>query len=118
MNKGHHDATSLAVHLVEQPQRADLRTFSVSASVKDGRALFSLSNLDAESPLSVGFDLRGWGLGGVQGRLLTAPALQTHNTANEPHAVSPVAFDGFSATDSGLVVELPPHSFVTLSGQV
>jgi alpha-N-arabinofuranosidase len=118
MNKGHHDATSLAVHVLDEPYRGDLRTLSVSASVKDGRALLSLSNLDTESALSVAFDLRGGAVRDIQGRVLTAPALQNCNTTESPDAVSPVEFDGFSSTDNGLRVELPPHSFVTLSGQV
>lgn len=118
MNKGHQDATSLAVHLLAEPRLDELRTLSVSASVKDGRVLLSLSNLDAESAQPVTFDLRGGSVCDIRGRLLSAAAVQSHNSAASPEVVSPVDFDGYSTTDNGLTVELPPHSFVTLSGQV
>ena len=120
MNRGHHDAAALDVHVVEQDTErqvgdARLDTLSLSASVKDGAVLISVSNLDAERDLAVDVDLRGGGIGPVSARLLTADALHRHNTAGEPDAVAPRPFDGVKAIDAGLRVELPAHSFATIS---
>ncbi|GAA2759095.1 alpha-N-arabinofuranosidase [Actinopolymorpha rutila] len=134
MNKGHQDAHNLPVHLStegtsraygEGESRSELETVSVSASVKDGDLLVSLTNLDASEPLTVNFDLRGGAVTGLTGRILTASAIDGHNRPGEPEAVEPAAFDGFTVADReagafgvGLTVELPPHSFVTLAGGV
>jgi alpha-N-arabinofuranosidase len=119
MNKGHQDAASLAVHLRTEGARrrvgdADLDTLSASASVKDGSVLISLSNLDAEEPAEVTLDLRGGSIGEATARILTADGLQAHNTAATPAAVRPRLFDGLKATDRGLTLTLPPHSFLTV----
>ncbi|MEV0090959.1 alpha-L-arabinofuranosidase C-terminal domain-containing protein [Streptomyces sp. NPDC050738] len=121
MNKGHQDATSLAVHvrgadISRRVGDVDLTTVSASASVKDGRVLVSLTNLDADEPAELTLDLRGGTLGELEARLLTADALQAHNTADTPAAVAPRPFDALKTTDQGLTLTLPPHAFLTLSG--
>ncbi|MER5748378.1 alpha-L-arabinofuranosidase C-terminal domain-containing protein [Streptomyces sp. NPDC002088] len=119
MNKGHHDATSLAVHLRTDNARrrvgdADLDTVSASASVKDGTVLISLTNLDAEEPVDLTLDLRGATIGEPEARLLTADRIPAHNTPQAPAAVAPRAFDGVKSTGQGLALTLPPHSFLTV----
>ncbi|MEV6109930.1 alpha-L-arabinofuranosidase C-terminal domain-containing protein [Streptomyces sp. NPDC051940] len=119
MNKGHQDADALTVHLraedaVRQAGDAELETLSASASVKDGTVLISLSNLDADEPAEVTLDLRGGALGAAEARLLTADRPQAHNTPQAPAAVAPRPFDGVKATDGGLTLTLPPHSFATV----
>ena len=76
--------------------------------------LISLSNLDADEPAEVTLDLRGGAVGEPTARLLTADRLQAHNTADAPQAVRPRPFDGLKATDRGLALTLPPHSFLTV----
>ncbi|WP_460545476.1 alpha-N-arabinofuranosidase [Glycomyces halotolerans] len=123
MNKGHQDAASLRVDLPGGlPDRAvgesRLETVSVSASRKDGRMLVSLSNLDAEQAVEVDLDLRGGSVGHVASRILTAEALQAHNSPDEPDAIAPRSHDGVETTDAGLRVRLPAHSFVTVEAAV
>ncbi|WP_100444120.1 alpha-N-arabinofuranosidase [Glycomyces xiaoerkulensis] len=123
MNKGHQDAAGLRVDLPgRSPSKRigddDLATVSVSASRKDGKVLFSLSNLDAEEEAEVDLDLRGGGVGEVTARILTAGALQAHNTPERPDAVAPRPYDGVRPTGKGLRVRLPAHSFVTVEGAV
>lgn len=123
MNKGHQDATSLAVHLRAQDARrrvgdTELDTLSASASVKDGTVLISLTNLDAEEPAEVTLDLRGGSVGEPTARLLTADRLQVHNTPETPEAVVPRPFDAVKATGQGLVLTIPPHSFLTVRAPV
>ncbi|MCA5892947.1 alpha-N-arabinofuranosidase [Isoptericola sp. NEAU-Y5] len=117
MNTGHHDAASLEVHLRDAPTaEVDGRTLalvSVTASVKGQGALVSLSNLDASEPREVVLDLRGRTVECQGARILTAPALQSHNTPQDPAAVAPTPFEGVREHPRGLVVELPAHSYVT-----
>ena len=121
MNVGHHDAASLAVHVDAPDARRevdgrDLPLLSASASTKDDTALVSLSNLDADAARTVVLDLRGRSVRGHRARLLTAATLQAHNEPGQPDAVSPTGHDGGVREHArGLEVDLPPHSYVTVS---
>jgi alpha-N-arabinofuranosidase len=119
MNRGHHDATSVAAHMVEKPEVrvASGRTVdlvSVSASVKNGAGLVSLSNLDAEAPLEVLLDLRGLAVSDAHGRVLAAAQASAHNTPQAPDAVAPAPLP-VDIDPRGLRVTLPPQSFATIS---
>ncbi|MFG1905813.1 alpha-N-arabinofuranosidase [Kribbella sp. NPDC048928] len=118
MNKGHHDARSVPVHVVERPtydlDGTAMELVSASASVKDGRGLVSLSNLDPEATLEIVLDLRGADIRESTGRLLAASKPQTFNTVDAPDAVAPVPLT-VEPEPRGLRVTLPPHSFATLS---
>jgi alpha-N-arabinofuranosidase len=93
----------------------ELQTVSVSASRKDGRALISLTNLDAELPIEVELDLRGGQVLGTSARILTAESLTSHNTPAAAPAVAVAAHDDGVKLDGGaLRVSLPAHSFVTV----
>lgn len=118
MNKGHHDAASLQVHLrtsgtTREVGAEQLETLSMSASVKNDAVLISLTNLDAEDAVTVDLDLRGRALGGPTARILTAETLQSHNSAAAT-TVDVADFDQVRTSSTGLQVELPPHSFVTI----
>ena len=120
MNTGHHDANQLAVHLTgDLPTRevegTAMSLLSASASTTGGTALLSLSNLDAESPLTVLLDLRGRTVTGFSARLLGASDVSAHNTPEVPDAVAPVAHTGVRRHARGLEVDLPAHSYVTVS---
>ncbi|PWD51808.1 alpha-N-arabinofuranosidase [Serinibacter arcticus] len=120
MNVGHHDASTLAVSLKgELPTRevagGELSLVSASASTTDTSALVSLSNLDAGHARTIVLDLRGRDVTEFSARVLTAPTLQTHNTPQAPDAVAPAAHDGVRAHARGLEVDLPAHSYVTVS---
>ncbi|GAA1561307.1 alpha-L-arabinofuranosidase C-terminal domain-containing protein [Kribbella hippodromi] len=120
MNKGHHDAVSVPVHVIERPEAYAvddhaMELVSASASVKDGRGLVSLSNLDPEAGLEVILDLRGVEVQGVVGRLLTASSPQAHNTPASLGAVAPVELPVNPASRGTLAVTLPPHSFATVT---
>ncbi|MCD0445111.1 alpha-N-arabinofuranosidase [Glycomyces sp. A-F 0318] len=121
MNKGHQDAASLRVDtLGEAPSRevdgTSLETVSISASRKDGRLLVSLSNLDADEARDVVIDLRGGTVADVESLILTAGALQDHNTPEAPETVAPRAHEGVAVEGGKLRVHLPAHSFVTVAG--
>ncbi|GEA82955.1 alpha-N-arabinofuranosidase [Cellulomonas sp. A375-1] len=119
MNVGHHDAAALAVHLRGVPTRTadgtELPLVSASASVKGDTALVSLSNLDIDADRTVVLDLRGRDVVGYEARVLTAPVLDAHNTPEHLDAVAPTAHHGVRPHARGLEVDLPAHSYVTVS---
>lgn len=119
MNRGHHDATSLAVHVLEAPEAREadgrpLQVVSASASTTGGTALVSLSNLDAEASLTIDVDLRGRAVTSASARLLTGSSTASHNTTDAPDAVAPVDLD-VEVVEGTLRVTLPAHSFATVS---
>jgi alpha-L-arabinofuranosidase len=118
MNKGHHDALQLPVHLIERPDTYDmdgaqLDLISISASTKDGSALISASNLALDSDTTLTLDLRGQTVTGHQARVLTADNPQSHNTTGDPHSVAPTDLD-LTIAGGVLTVTLPRHSFSTI----
>jgi alpha-N-arabinofuranosidase len=52
--------------------------------------------------------------GQVSGTILTASAMDAHNTFDAPDAVHPVAFDGARIVKGRLSLRLPPKSVVVL----
>ena len=121
MNKGHHDAVSLPLHWIGEPlpQRSvegkEMTLISGSASIRDGQALISLTNLDLETAHTVRLDLRGAGASKPVGRILQGAAINDHNTAAQPDLVAPKPFEVPGLEEGVLRVELPPASFVTVS---
>jgi alpha-N-arabinofuranosidase len=51
----------------------------------------------------------------VSGRVLTAPAMNTHNTFDAPGAVQPAPFAGATLKGDVLEVKLPAKSVVVLT---
>ncbi|WP_349426086.1 alpha-L-arabinofuranosidase C-terminal domain-containing protein [Microbacterium sp. LWS13-1.2] len=123
MNVAHHDAASLRVHLESDTARRivgdkELRTISASASTKDGKALVSLSNLDAVTPATVELDLRGRKVASAEASILTGDSPHARNTFEQPEAVAVrkhVLEVGTSDFGTRVVVKVPPHSYVTVS---
>lgn len=118
MNKGHHDALRLPVHLIEKPEPYDagdtaLDLISISASTKDGSALISVGNLALDADITFTLDLRGRTVTGHRGRVLTADKPEAHNTATAPDEVAPTDLD-LTLDDGVLTVTLPRHSFSTI----
>lgn len=122
MSTGHHDAASLDVHLRDVPtiesDGKELGLVSVTASTKDDGALVSLANLAIDSPAEVVLDLRGRTARCRGARILTAPTPASHNTPHTPSTVAPAAFDGVREHPRGLLVELPPHSYLAAELQL
>ena len=120
MNKQHQDAALLRVHLaapsaIRKVGAKTLSTLSVSASTKHGQGLISLTNLEAEAAQPVEIDLRGGDFEVAQARILTAVQLTDCNTPERLNTVSPQPFVQVIRNGQSLLVELPPHSFVTVA---
>lgn len=129
MSAGHQDASALAVHDVATRSTrgvdgSDLPTVSASASVKDGSALVSLTNLDPAAPARVRVSLRGGSVTLDGATVLAAPegsrsddAVRVHNTFDAPDSVVPRELAMVSLTTDAqntLTAILPPASFATV----
>jgi alpha-N-arabinofuranosidase len=81
-----------------------------AARGKDGKLYLALVNTDPNKPAHVVTNLTGM----ARGRILTGPAMDTHNTFAAPNAIHPV---GFSSTSDGgkLAVDLPAKAVVVLA---
>jgi alpha-N-arabinofuranosidase len=115
MNKVHHDATSVPVHVrAPQAQRQvagrTVPTLSASASVNAGRCHISLTNTDLEHEVLVDLDLRGASMKELTARVLAAQTAGSFNSAEHPEEVSPQPVE-LTATATGARLTLPPHSF-------
>jgi alpha-N-arabinofuranosidase len=115
MNKVHHDATSVPVHVrAPQAQREvaghTVLTLSASASVDAGRCHISLTNTDLEHEVLVDLDLRGATLTELTARVLSGQSAGSFNSAEHPEDVSPQPLE-LTSTSTGARLTLPPHSF-------
>ena len=120
MNVGHHDAHGLDVRFpkgvpTRQVEGAVVPMLTASASVKGRQALVSLSNLDTDEAVQVVVDMRGRTVSDPVAMVLTADTLQAHNTPAEPDAVRPRPWEDVAMHPKGVVVTLPPHSYMTVS---
>jgi alpha-N-arabinofuranosidase len=114
----HHDATLLPSEL----QGADYEFNSqkipdVSASASRdpaGKIHVTLCNLNPNQPAEVACELQGGKAQKLSGRVLTAPAMNAHNTFDQPDAVKPAEFSAFKITGTGFAVTLPAKSVVVL----
>src|SRR6185503_7121924 len=82
----------------------------MAARGTDGKLYLSLVNTDPAKPAHLVTNLAG----SARGRILTGPAMDSHNSFEAPNAVHPVAFSG--ASDGGkLSFDLPPRSVAVVS---
>jgi len=112
------DATSLPVSIKTATYKYgkwSVPQVSVSAArTKDGAIVIGLANLDPHRSAPVSAAIAGLDGGQVTGELLTADAMDAHNTFDNPEAVHLVAFDGAALKGNRLAVKLPPMSVVVL----
>jgi alpha-N-arabinofuranosidase len=74
----------------------------------------TMSNLDPGRPRAAVVELRGVRATAATGRVLAAPAMNSHNTFERPDVVRPAPFTGARVADGRLTVTLPPRSVVVL----
>ena len=78
----------------------------------DGRIVLSLADIDPRRGAHVAVSLPG--LHAVSGTILTASAMDAHNSFDHPDALKPAPFLGAMLRDGGLEVALPAKSLVVL----
>jgi len=119
MFKVHQGATSLPVDLHTPDyafgaQAIPAVSASASRQANSGTVNVSLVNTDPKQAATVECTLAGYAAKTVAGRVLTAPAMDAHNTFAAPDAVMPSAFTGATLAGGKLQVVLPPKSVVML----
>ncbi len=112
--KVHQDAQSLRIE-VETSDDSEggksIPTVHASAS-RDGtgRIHLSVTNLHPHQPQTALLQTPGGTMHDVSGQILTAPALDSHNTFDAPSAVAPAAFTDFALHGNELTLTLPAKS--------
>ena len=119
MYKVHQGATLLDSRLECKPYTLGdqtLPSLTVSASKdKNGVIAVSLCNLDPEAAAQIDCQINGATVKKVSGRILTAEAMNAHNTFDKPEAIKPAAFDGGTLKDGKLSIEIPAKAIVVLT---
>lgn len=118
MYKVHQDAELIELN-IESPNYHcgddKIPQVSATASVdKDGKFHISLCNLSPAECVDIQCELRGKAMDKVTGTILTAEAMNAHNTFEDPEKVSLKSFDGASIDEGKLTAVLPAISLVTL----
>ena len=121
MYKPWQDATVLPIEL-DTPWygKGQFTMPAVSGSAvrgKDGKVHVGLSNLDPNQPNTVTVKLDGLNAATVAGRILTASAMNAHNSFDAPETIKPAPFTGAQVSGGTLSVTLPPKSVVVLDLQ-
>ena len=118
MYKDHQDATLLPIDLqcgtYDYGDRS-IPALSASASRdNEDRVHLSVCNLDPAKEAELSCRFRGAELTTVTGRVLTADAINAHNTFERPDVVRPVPFEGAGLDGDMLSARLPPKSVLML----
>jgi len=119
MYKVHQDATLLPVAL-DSPSYEfgddSIPQISASASKDDnGTIHMTLCNIHPHEDITINCELRGIVVRNVSGRILTASAMNEHNTFDEPERVKPSSFNLYTITEQGLEIKMPAKSVVVLA---
>jgi alpha-N-arabinofuranosidase len=113
------DAVSVPVKLAHDPQYTHdgMSIPAVGASAargKDGRLYLALVNTNPHERADVTVDVGGVGAHAASGSVLTAAAMDAHNTFAAPAAVTPAPFAA-TAGAGGLILHLPAKSVVVVA---
>ena len=118
MYKVHQGAALLENDLVCNVYARDgrkLPALNVSASKnKNGVIHVTLCNLDPEAPSELECTVEGANVKSVSGRVLSAKAMNAHNTFEKPNAISPVKLKNIWLKDNKISVTLSSKSVVVL----
>lgn len=118
MYKVHQNATLLPTDLqCNDYQLGDEKIPVLSASASEdkyGKIHISICNMDPENAAPLDCELPGISVKKVSGRLLTAPAINSHNTFNNPEVVHPIAFQEASISGNRITTMIPAKSVVML----
>ena len=118
MYKVHHDAVLLPIDLQcsdYQYEGRQIPMLNASASRdKSGRIHISICNLNPENCAELVCEFTGTKIKGVTGRVLTAKAMNAHNTFDEPEAIVPAVFNDVRIKGDVIEFRLPAKSVVVL----
>lgn len=118
MYKVHQGATQLLITLRCEPYQHEaesIPSLNLSAS-RDARGKIHLSicHLQPQRGTRLVCELLGHEPASVTGRVLTAGAINAHNTTAQPESVKPAPFEGATLAGHTLQLDLPARSVVVL----
>jgi alpha-N-arabinofuranosidase len=113
------DATSLPVSISNDTSytfgSSSIPGISASAArAKDGKLYVALVNTDPHRATDVTLNVAGQNASSVQGQVLTAAAMDAHNTFQNKEAVKPATFSA-KAANGKLTVKVPAKAVVVVS---
>jgi alpha-L-arabinofuranosidase len=82
----------------------------------DGKLYLALVNTDPNSSARVTTSIAGVSAKSAAGRILTGPAMDTHNTFDQPNRIQPAPFRG-KVSGGKLILDLPSKSVVVVQVQ-
>jgi alpha-N-arabinofuranosidase len=85
------------------------RLDAIAARDAEGALWLALTNVDPNQPAQVRLNVQGLEIASAAGEVLTAPAVNSHNTFDAPNLVRPHAIS-VQASGGALVLDLPPMS--------
>lgn len=114
------DATSLPLTLKDNPQYSyngsSIPEISASAArAKDGKLYLALVNTNPNKDADVAVDVPGVSIKSVKGRVLTAPAIDTHNTFQAPDTIKPAPFSANAGADGKLTIKIPSKAVIVVA---
>jgi alpha-N-arabinofuranosidase len=119
--KVYQDSTSLPVELKSPLYNKDASAIpAVSASAvrdADGKIHIGLVNTDPNRSIAVATHITGFAPKRLEGRIVTAAAINSYNTFDQPSTVAPQPFHDASMEGDTLKIVLPPKSVVMLDPQ-
>jgi alpha-N-arabinofuranosidase len=120
MFKVHQGGTFLPVELqspdyVFGPEKIPMVSASATRAADGSAVHLSLANTSLAEAVTLTVKLAGLAPKSVAGRVLTATAMNAHNTFEAPNAVQPATFSGATLKADRLEVRLPAKSVVVLT---
>lgn len=118
MYKIHHDAQLIPLDF-ESPKYTfkdqSLDALSISASKKDSKVHFSITNIDAHKSHTIEIDISDLNTNKVSGEILSSKNLQDHNDFENPNHIKVLEFNGAKIKKNKLILEVPAYSVVVLT---
>jgi len=119
MYKVHQGAKYLPVNIECKPYKYGNETLAgITASAskdESGKIHISICNLNPNEPADIECSLQGYKAQKVTGRILTAEAMNAHNTFENPDAVKTADFSGAQIKGEKIVAAIPSKSVVVLA---
>ncbi len=118
MYKVHHDAQYLPTHndFTEiEHETHPIPNLSATASQKNGVTNVGITNLHPTDSAQLQLSLRGIEVSNVKARILTADALDTHNTFDAPETIAPQEFEIGAIENGQITIDVPAKSVITIA---
>lgn len=87
---------------------------ATAARAKDGKVYIALVNTHPTRASDVTLNVAGLAVGGVAGQVLTADAMDAHNTFEQPQAIKPAPFSA-RAQDGKLTIKVPAKAVMVFA---